>query len=109
MNNVKLCNGCHKIKNHDETEFYKAGSRSFQTHCKECHNKMRKKYKINSTKKEWIKKPTGFLKLSKEIQDKIIYDAYIKLSYAEIARKYNIPYITLINWKIQKQIPEYTI
>jgi len=92
---VKLCVGCQEVKPLS-TGYYKAGV-SWQKRCKKCYLVKTKKY---------IKKPQGFYKLDKEIQEKIKYDIYVRVNYKEIAKKYNIKYPTLLNWKL-KGIPAY--
>jgi hypothetical protein len=89
-----------------ETGYYKAG-KSWQKFCKLCHNKKRYEYKI--APKKYDKKNTGFSKLDKDIQDKIIYDLHVKISYKEVSAKYKIPYPTLLSWKRKKLIPAYKL
>ena len=101
--NVKLCVGCDEVKDLN-TGFYRAG-KSFQKRCKECHNKNRSNYSHNKKTKE--KKVTGFLKLPEDIQEKIKYDLYVKISCKKICEKYGLNYITFVRWRKSNKIPPY--
>lgn len=92
---VKLCEKCNIVKDL-ENGFYRAGT-SYQTYCKPCHNKKRLDYKI--TNKPYIPKKKGFDKLEDEVKSNILYDISVKINYRKIAKKYDIKYSTLCNWK----------
>ena len=91
---MKLCRKCEKVKPL-EGGFYKAGA-SYQKYCIPCHNERR--YDYAQTYK-YEKKPKGFGKLSEDIRKKILYDISVRLTYKEIAEKYDIKYMTLLSWK----------
>ena len=99
---LKKCLMCEEVKFLD-IDYYKAGS-SWQKYCKVCHNKKRKEYKNNS---KYIKRKTGFLKLPQEIQEKIKYDMYVRVSMKDICIIYNLNYITFCRWKKKGQITQY--
>lgn len=100
---VKFCKGCETVKDLEQC-FYRAG-KSWQSHCKKCHNARRLHFRITPSK--YVKRPKGFAKLDKELQEKIIYDIHIKISYRDIAKKYGIYYNTILNWKKNNSIPKY--
>ena len=86
---LKTCKNCNEEKPLLEN-FYKAG-RGYQSFCKPCHNKSR----MNTYKP----KPTAFAKLPEETKKGIIEDVENGLKYTVIAKKYDIKYFNLINWK----------
>ena len=105
---VKLCIKCNKVKSL-EFSYYRAG-KSWQKLCKLCHNARRTDYKVS---RNYIMKPTGFLKLPEELQKKIIYDVYVRVNYKDISRKYAAEYNNLVKhqsllrWARLGQIPAY--
>lgn len=108
-NNVKLCVKCNEVKPL-EGGFYKAGNRSYQKHCKTCHNIIRKEYQ---SKTPYISKGTGFKRLPEELRKKIEYDKYVKINFKNIYQKYKdeypkLKYQTLLRWNRLGQIPNYT-
>lgn len=103
MPNVKLCRKCNVVKEL-ETDYYRAG-KNWQKYCKICHNKDRPKYK--PAKYKYVRKGTGFCRVPKEIQEKIIYDFYVKISGREIAETYGLKQATLLGWRRKGQIPDY--
>jgi hypothetical protein len=103
IKDVKLCKGCGEVKEL-KTGYYKAG-KYYQGKCKLCQNKNRHLYKLTNNYK---KKGTGFGRLDKEIQDKIVYDIYVKISFKEISKKYGIKYATLLSWKKKGLYPQYS-
>lgn len=99
--NLKLCRGCDIVKKLD-TDYYKAGKVGcFQRLCKNCHNKQRSKWAVKSNYK---KKGTGFQLLDPEIQKQIIYEMAVRVPLNEIAKKYNIKYMTFLSWKSKGKI-----
>jgi hypothetical protein len=106
IGNKKICRMCNIVKDLDN-DFYDI-NKSKSKYCKPCHNSNRKKYKFQKPKpKIREKKPTGFNKLPKEIQDDILYMLSIKYTFKEIAEKYkeHLKYKTLCTWKRQNKIP----
>ena len=105
----KLCVKCKKVKPL-EGGYYKC-AKSWQKLCKICHNARRIEYKHSN--KEYIKTPTGFLKLPADIQEKIKYDISIFINFKEIYNKYKdecpkLKYQTLLTWERKGLIPNYT-
>ena len=98
--NLKLCRGCNIVKSLD-TDYYRAGTKGHQRLCKICHNKQRSKYKVKSN---YTKKGTGFQVLDPEVQKQIIYEISVRVPLNEIAKKYNIKYMTFLNWKSKGKI-----
>ena len=92
---MKLCSQCSKVKPLIGG-FYKAGA-SWQKYCIPCHNKRRCEY--DASNKEYIKVLKGFAKLDEELRKKILYDISVRINYRDIAKKYNLKYQTLLNWK----------
>lgn len=92
---VKQCKGC-KFVRHLTTGFYRAGN-SYQSLCKTCHNSSRGNYL--RSKKLYIKRPTGFAKLSPTVQKEIKLAIQSGTPYLDIAKTHGIPYITLMTWK----------
>ena len=90
----KLCRNCNEVKDL-EGGFYKAGT-SWQKYCIPCHNRKRCDY---GRTYKYEKRPTGFSKLPEDIRKKILYDISVRITYKEIAEKYNINYKTLLSWK----------
>jgi hypothetical protein len=102
--NVKLCGKCGIVKNL-RLCFYKAGDR-YQSKCKTCHNTNRKK--PSNPNPNYVKRPTGFKKLSPEIREIIKYDIHVGVSIKNIASKYeSVNYRSLLRWKHSGQITEY--
>ena len=100
---VKLCVGCQATKNLSGG-FYRAGN-SWQKYCKPCHNTRR-----NNTPRvsKYVKKQTGFGKLSPELQEKIKYDIYVRINFKDISKRYpEVKYQTLLLWNRKKQIPKW--
>jgi len=107
MTNQKICRMCNVVKDLDQ-DFYDI-NKSKSKYCKPCHNKNRQKYRFQKPKptpKNKEKKPTGFYKLPKEIQDDIIYMMSVKYTLKEIAEKYkeHLKYKSLCLWKRQNKI-----
>ena len=65
---VKGCIDCKVIMNKDN--FYKAGSNYYQSRCKPCHNAYRNTCAF-ITKTPYIKKGTGFSRLSPDVKRKL--------------------------------------
>ena len=111
IKNVKLCRECNEVKELNEKNFYKAGKSkktgkySYQKYCVPCHNAKRHEYKLTASK--YVKKVNGFKALPEDIQEKIKYDIYVKISYKEIAEKYNINYGTFASWRRKNEITPY--
>ena len=97
---MKLCRKCNILKPLEEG-YYKAGSKGYQKYCKPCHNKNRTSWTVKSS---YVKKGSGFQRLSDQIQQNILKDIEDKVSYSEISRRYDINYLTLMYWKKQKRI-----
>jgi hypothetical protein len=106
---TKLCTKCDKVKSL-KNDYYRAGE-YYQKYCKECHNNLRLTYVHNNNTK-YVKKPTGFIKLPKDLRDNIIYDRHMKMNYKNIWRKYTsqypeLKYLSLTGWGRNGQIPKY--
>jgi hypothetical protein len=109
MSDLKICRMCNIVK--DLNDFYDI-NKSKSKYCKPCHNKNRQKYRFQKPKREREekeKKPTGFQKLSKEIQDDILYMISVKYTFKEIAEKYkeHVKYKSLCLWKRQDKIKKH--
>jgi hypothetical protein len=102
---VKYCVDCKKVKTL-AGGFYKAG-KSYQKRCILCHNAKRCEYSFN---KNYIKKPTGYMKLDEDLRKKIEYDIYVRINFKDIYTKYQaygIKYQTLLMWNRKGQIKTY--
>jgi hypothetical protein len=104
---MKYCSKCLIVKELEEG-YYKAGS-SWQKLCKICHNESRIQYASN---KVYTPKITGFLKLPEDLQNKIIYDIYVRINFKDIYKKYKdeypqIKHQTLLKWNREGQIKTY--
>jgi hypothetical protein len=96
---MKLCRKCNILKPLEEG-YYKAGL-GWQKYCRPCHNRLRTRWVVKSS---YVKKGSGFQRLSDQIQQNILKDIEDKVSYSEISRKYDINYITLMYWKKKNRI-----
>jgi hypothetical protein len=106
---MKYCSKCEKVKELSGG-FYKAGN-SWQKLCKICHNERRIEYASNRV---YIPKAIGFKKLPEDLQNRIIYDIYVRINFKDITNKYKTEYPklkhqTLLKWNREKQIPKYQI
>ena len=104
----KLCIQCNTVKK-VEGGYYRCG-KYWQKLCKICHNANRTGYKYSN--KEYVKKPTGFLKLPAELQEKIKYDIETFINFKDICRKYSkeypqLKYQSLLAWERKGLIPRY--
>ena len=50
-------------------------------------------------KSSYVKKGTGFSKLTEEIQKHILQDIETHMTYKDVAQKHNINYKSLLYWK----------
>jgi hypothetical protein len=96
--NVKMCGKCGVIKN-KERYFYRAGVDRYQTCCKPCHNDIR------VANNNYIKRPTGFMKLDHDLREEIRQDISRGLSMINISRNHpSINYRSLLRWNKSGQI-----
>ena len=72
---LKLCRKCDCIKDLNQ-DYYRAG-KYYQKFCIACHNEMRNLYKNPS---HYKKRPVGFARLEKTIQESILYDLSVRIN-----------------------------
>ena len=94
---LKLCRKCNVVKDLNQG-YYRAG-KYYHKFCIACHNEMRNLWKNRSSKSHYQKRPVGFARLEKNIQDSILYDLSVRINMKEVAQKYSLNYLTLLAWK----------
>jgi hypothetical protein len=85
----------------DVKQFYKLW-KTYHGRCKKCYCENQKKYKHKQ--KVYIKRPTGFMKLSEEKRIKVLSMKANNQSLAQIAKDCDIYYKTILYWNKKNQI-----
>ena len=84
------------------TCYYRTSKYSYCKYCKPCHVARRCLWVQNS--KPYVKRPTGFQKISLSVQEDIVDSIKNGLSLKQISDKHSIVYGTILRWKRLKKM-----